>query len=227
LFGTSDNINNNENKNSKSRSSLPSCKQRLPQNQVYYSEINRHSLTCRPALIIEKQHIPPDLRGQLLRAYPPPLVNYVKEHTKPIMSKLHILSIHSLYYYHTFMELFKCFRSHLPISIYSMFNMVDKDRLRLRPPVIKKTRQSNHSFIVRGTDIWNHFVGQVLVHKKLVEGKLTQQLGRSKKPTVLTLQTKLYDLSLSIPSTKSKIKRLLLTKQSRGGTDWNDQNHQL
>ena len=108
-----------------------------------------------------------------------------------------------------------------------MFDMVDKDRLRLRPPTIKKTRQSNHSFIVRGTEIWNHFVGQILVHNKLVEGKLIQQLGRSKKLTVLTLKSKLYDLSFSVPSTKAKMKRLLLTRQSLGGTEWNSQNHQL
>jgi len=108
-----------------------------------------------------------------------------------------------------------------------MFDMVDKDRLRLRPPTIKRTRQSNHSFTVKGTEIWNHFVGQVLVHSKLVEGKLTQQLGRSKKQTVLTLRSKLYDLSFSVPSTKAKIKRLLLTKQSLGGIEWNSQNHQL
>ena len=77
----------------------------------------------------------------------------------------------------------------------SMFNMIDKDRLRLRPASVKKTRQSDHSFLVRGTEIWNHYVGQLLVHKNLVEGKLTQQLGRSKKQTVLTLRSKLYDLS--------------------------------
>ena len=109
----------------------------------------------------------------------------------------------------------------------SMFNMIDKDRLRLRPASVKKTRQSDHSFLVRGIEIWNHYVGQVLVHKDLVEGKLTQQLGRSKKQTVLTLRSKLYDLSFSVPSTKAKIKRLLLTKQSQGGVEWINPNHEL
>ena len=74
---------------------------------------------------------------------------------------INILSVFSLYYYHTFLELFKCFRFHSPISIMSMFNMIDKDRLRLRPASVKKTRQSDHSFLVRGTEIWNHYVGQV------------------------------------------------------------------
>ena len=105
--------------------------------------------------------------------------------------------------------------------------MIDKDRLRLRPASVKKTRQSDHSFLVRGTEIWNHYVGQVLVHKNLVEGKLTQQLGRSKKQTILTLRSKLYDLSFSVPSTKAKIKRLLLTKQSQGGVEGINQNHEL
>ena len=72
-----------------------------------------------------------------------------------------------------------------------------------------------------------YYVGQVLVHKDLVEGRLTQQLGRSKKQTVLTLRSKLYDLSFSVPSTKSKIKRLLLTKQSQGGVEWINPNHEL
>ena len=105
--------------------------------------------------------------------------------------------------------------------------MIDKDRLRLRPPTVKKTQQNNHSFIVRGTEIWNHFAGQVLVHEKPVEGKLAQQLGRSKKPTLLTIRSKLYDLSLSIPSTKAKIKRLLLNRQSHGGIEWMRPNHEI
>ena len=109
----------------------------------------------------------------------------------------------------------------------SLFNMIDKDRLRLRPPTVNKTQQNDHSFIVRGTEIWNHFAGQILVHKKLAEGKLPQQLGRSKKPTLLIIKSKLYDLSLSIPSTKAKIKKLLLTKQSHGGVEWIRPNHEI
>ena len=143
LFGTSDYTNSkNENKNDKSGLIPP--KQRLPQDLVHYSEINSHSRKCHPVLMIEKQHIPPDLREHLLCVYPPPPVNYEKEHTKPIMSKLNILSVFSLYYYHTFLELFKCFRFHSPISIMSMFNMIDKDKLRLRPPSVKRTRLSDH-----------------------------------------------------------------------------------
>ena len=30
---------------------------------------------------------------------------------------------------------------------------------------VKKARQGDHRFLVRGTEIWNHYVGQVLVHK--------------------------------------------------------------
>ena len=44
------------------------------------------------------------------------------------------------------------------------------------------------------TYLKNHFVEQILVLKKLVEGILTQQLGMSKKPTVLTLRSKLYTI---------------------------------
>ena len=89
----------------------------------------------------------------------------------------------------------------------SMFNMIDKDKLRLRPLSVKRTRLSDHSFVVRGTKIWNHFVGQVLVHKELVEGKLTQQLGRSKKQTVLTLRSKLYEaMTCLLASLQLKVK---------------------
>ena len=47
------------------------------------------------------------------------------------------------------------------ISIFllmSIFNIIDKDRLRLRlrPAAVRKT----HRFIVRGIAIWNHYVGQ-------------------------------------------------------------------
>ena len=44
------------------------------------------------------------------------------------------------------------------------------------------------------TYLKNHFVEQILVLKKLVEGKLTQQLGSSKKPTMLTLRSMICPL---------------------------------
>jgi len=206
--------------------SLASKKPRLPQN-IVYSKINEHSKNCYPILRLDKGHIAPEQREELLRVYPPPPVNYEKEHTKPIMARLNILSIYNLYFYHTFLELFKSFRFHSPIPIMSMFNMIDKYRLRLRPPSVKRNRQSDHCFVIRATGIWNHFVGQVLLHKKDVEGKLKQQLGRSNKQTVLSLRAKLYDLSFSVASTKAKLKKLLITKQSYGGVEWISSNHNL
>lgn len=108
-----------------------------------------------------------------------------------------------------------------------MFNMSDEAKLRLRPATIKRTRQTNHSFIVRAVEVWNHSVDQVLAHKDLVNGKIVQQLDRSKKPSVVMMQTKLYDLSFSIPSTKAKLKKLMLTRQSHGDAEWIESNHRL
>ena len=47
--------------------------------------------------------------------------NYCLEHTKPLFNKYNMLCLDNLYKYHTFMELFKILKFHIPISLFDLF----------------------------------------------------------------------------------------------------------
>ena len=74
---------------------------------------------------------------------------FEKEHTKPIFNQLSILSIHNLYTYHCFMEVFKILKLRTPISLHSKYNISKR-----KPTTLISSLPSN-SFIYRSTFIWN------------------------------------------------------------------------
>ena len=47
--------------------------------------------------------------------------NYCLEHTKPLFNKQKLLSLFNLYIYHTFIDIFKILKTHIPICLYSLF----------------------------------------------------------------------------------------------------------
>lgn len=48
---------------------------------------------------------------------------------------------------------------------------------------------------------------------------LVQQFNKSKKATNVTLKSKIFDLSMSISSTKVKLKKFINENQNQGGTE--------
>jgi hypothetical protein len=78
---------------------------------------------------------------------------YTKEHTKPLFKKHHILAVQNLFTYHTFMEVFKILKHQSPISMYSHYQLSNRNylghNLKLIPPTI-----TNH-FMHESTVLWN------------------------------------------------------------------------
>ena len=57
-----------------------------------------------------------------------------KENTKPLFNQNKLLTIHNLYKYHCMLELFKVLKSHVPISIYSLFQISNRKQNFLLTP---------------------------------------------------------------------------------------------
>ena len=75
--------------------------------------------------------------------------HYEREHTKPLFELKQILSIHNLYYYHTFMETYKIFKLHIPSSLHCFYNFSEQTQLRLKLPL------KSNTFTSRSAYLWN------------------------------------------------------------------------
>ena len=76
---------------------------------------------------------------------------YEKESTKPLFTKHELLTVENLYRYRCIMEMFKTVKSHVPISLFSLFTLSNrKDNLLITP------HPTNH-FIYKSTWLWNQF----------------------------------------------------------------------
>ncbi len=122
------------------------------------------------------------------------------QHTKPLFSKMRVLTIFNIYHYMTALEAIKILNSNSPPALYSMFNISARSE-RLLLPKFCLTRLMNKSFVYKSSKILNHLITQDI---------------------------KYYELPLS--SFKAKIKRHLLFRQSlsrAGDSSWLPCNHDL
>lgn len=74
---------------------------------------------------------------------------YMPEHTKPLFQENQILSVHNLYTYHCFMEVYKTLKFRLPRSLY------DKYSISERKPTLLIAGFPSPNFIDRSTSLWN------------------------------------------------------------------------
>ena len=77
---------------------------------------------------------------------------YCKEHTKPLFEKHQILSVHNLYSYHCFMEVFHIFKFRSPPCLFYQYQISQRKYLtylQINPP-----SPSDH-FIYRSSVLWN------------------------------------------------------------------------
>jgi len=141
------------------------------------------------------------------------------------MKSLKILTVFNLHTYHIFLEVFKCLRTHTPFPILSLLQIERIDKFKLRTPAVKNYAWQS-SFTAQAPHIWNKLVEQML-YKETINAKIVQKLGRSKFPTLITVKSKIYDISLSICSIKTKLKNLLIDNQSTGDIQWTNLNHSI
>ena len=76
---------------------------------------------------------------------------YVKESTKPLFTKHELLAVENLYRHRCIMEMFKTVKSHVPVSLFSLFKLsTRKDNLLITP-------RPTDQFIYKSTWLWNEF----------------------------------------------------------------------
>ena len=76
---------------------------------------------------------------------------YEKESTKPLFTKHELLAVENLYRSRCIVEMFKTLKSHVPISLFCLFNpSTRKDNLLITP-------NPTHQFIYKSAWLWNQF----------------------------------------------------------------------
>ena len=76
---------------------------------------------------------------------------YVKESSKPLFTKHELLAVENLYRHRCIMEMFKTVKSHVPVSLFSLFKLsTRKDNLLITP-------RPTDQFTYKSTSLWNEF----------------------------------------------------------------------
>ena len=125
---------------------------------------------------------------------------YQKEHTKPLFKENEILTIHNIYIYHCFIELFKILKFRLPYSLFKSFDLPLSHARSTRHNgtyINIPYRPSCSIFTYKAAKIWNHY------------------------------RTKLdiLDFQVTVNVTKTRLKSLILSIQNNGNsTQWNNYN---
>ena len=131
--------------------------------------------------------------------------NYCLEHTKPLFMENKILTIHNLSVLHTFMELFKIVKFHIPCPLYNLMIFSSRnDKFLLILPKINLDI-SKQNFVFRSSSIWNKLVNIVL-NKSLPNDNGLIIPGSSENS----------DFASSMCVIKTKLKKYLLSTQNLG-----------
>ncbi len=96
--------------------------------------------------------------------------NYCLEHTKPLFNKHDVLSLPNLYVYHTFIELFKLQKMRSPISLFSLFELSNRDTSFLMHTPKVNLDVSKNIYVFKSCIIWNRLIDNIL-EKKYAGGK--------------------------------------------------------
>ena len=75
---------------------------------------------------------------------------YVREHTKPLFKANTILTLHSLYCYHSLIMLYKTLRFKSPYSLYICFNVSVRKETLIIVPLF------SHNFVYKAAVLWNN-----------------------------------------------------------------------
>ena len=136
--------------------------------------------------------------------------NFCLEHTKPLFNENKILTLHNLHVLHTFTDLFKIMKSHIPISIHKLLNPSPRDTnfLLCLPKINLNTSKEN--FVFSASILWNGLISLLLC-----------KCGPNENGIVVPGSTKNSDMSTSISIIKTKLKTFLMEVQCCGdGADW-------
>jgi hypothetical protein len=131
--------------------------------------------------------------------------NYCLEHTKPLFNEYDMLSLDNLHKYHTFMEVFKILKFHIPVSLFDLFILSSRgDKPTILLPNVNLDI-SKKNFVFKGSVIWNK------LFSKIFNKCMAQPSG-----LVIPGSDLNSDLAGSIGVIKSRLKSLLLDDQKAG-----------
>ena len=139
--------------------------------------------------------------------------DYVLEHTKPLFNKQNILNVDNLYKYHSFMEVFKLLKYKEPISLSKLLTKSTRAQIvtLVLPNVnLDKTKQN---FLFSASLNWNNIV-------KHVFERCDPLSSGPNKGIVVPGSVTNSDLSASIATTKSRVKKYILSLQAAGDINW-------
>ena len=127
---------------------------------------------------------------------------YQKKHTKPLLQQNEILSIHNLYIYHCFIELFKILKFRQPYSLF--------ESIAINKSYNRSTRH-NSTYI----DIPKHFSA-----KSSIFAYKAAKIWNNYR-----VKLEIFDYEISVSIVKSRLKSLIMCIQNSGDpTEWNSQN---
>ena len=87
--------------------------------------------------------------------------NHCLEHTKPLFNKHKLMILSNLYVYHTFLELFKILKTHVPVSLHSLCNQSHRNtNLKLKLPKLV-LEISRNNFVFKSSSIWNYLITNI------------------------------------------------------------------
>ena len=131
--------------------------------------------------------------------------NYCLEHTKPIFNERKILTVYNVYVQQTFVEMFKIFKSHTPVSIYTLFSFsVRETSLKLSLPKVRLNISKNN-YVFNSSALWNSLIGDVLEKDKPGDGGVIVR-GSGENS----------DFCTTVPFVKHKLRNMLLCRKKDG-----------
>ena len=127
---------------------------------------------------------------------------YLLEHTKPLFNEQKIMTLHHLYIYHTFMELFKIMKYRTPISVFKLFcpSLRNTSFLMLLPNI--DLEMSKNNFLFSSSSVWNGLIGKMLI-----------KCSPNSKGIIVPGSSECSDLSAPISFIKRALKAILLGTQ--------------
>ena len=87
--------------------------------------------------------------------------NFVLEHTKPIFTKLDLLTLKNLYNLHTFVELFKILKFRSPKPLFDVFDNSKNCSSNLLNIPLVKLDIAKHNFVFSASSLWNNLIDNI------------------------------------------------------------------
>ena len=124
------------------------------------------------------------------------------------------MTLPNLYVYHTFLELFKVLKTHIPVSLYYLFTKsVRENSLALHLPRYLLDISRNN-FVFKSASLWNALITNVF-----------EKCNPGKNGILVSGSVTNSDFCASVPFVKTKLREILLKQQALGDeTIWTPEN---